>query len=62
MGHERLKPGQPAPASGIYKEVTPAGRPTGEEATSTEKHPLPPTSKPGNAWVLKQPAVHNGGR
>jgi hypothetical protein len=31
---------------------------TGEQATSTEGNPLPPTDKPGETWRLNTPAHH----
>lgn len=56
------KPGSEAPVSGIYEQVGPRGGRTGEQAVSTEGNPLPPTDKPGQSWVLVQPAKHTGGK
>lgn len=54
----KLTPGTPTPRSGIYEQVGPRGGRTGEQATSTERHPLPPTEKTGRTWVLVDPAHH----
>jgi hypothetical protein len=56
--NERLKPGTPTPQSGIYDKVGKRGGKTGEQATSTEGKPLPPTDKPGETWRLNEPAHH----
>jgi hypothetical protein len=53
-----LKPGQPAPQSGIYDMVGPRGGQTGEQKVSTERKPLPPTAKPGQGYQLAKPAHH----
>jgi len=53
-----LKPGQPAPQSGIYNQVGPRGGSTGEQVVSTATKPLPPTPKPGQGYVLAKPARH----
>lgn len=55
-----LKPGQPAPQSGIYNQVGPRGGATGEQVVSTQNKPLPPTPKPGQGYVLVDPAHHQG--
>lgn len=57
-----LPPGTPTPRSGIYEQVGPRGGRTGEQADSTEGHPLPPTMKPGYSWDLIKPARHKGDR
>ncbi len=62
MSKEILKPGTPTPQSGIYEQVGPRGGRTGEQVTSTERHPLPPTPKPGMGYREVQPAHHNGAR
>jgi hypothetical protein len=53
-----LTPGTPTPRSGIYEQVGPRGGRTGEQADSTRGKPLPPTEKPGNTWILVDPAKH----
>lgn len=53
-----LKPGMPAPQSGIYNTVGPRGGATGEQVVSTQHKPLPPTEKPGQGYVLTKPAHH----
>lgn len=53
-----LKPGQPTPRSGQYEIVGPRGGRTGEERTSTEGNPLPPTPKPDQGYVLVDPTKH----
>ena len=54
-----FKPGELTPASGQYVIVGPRGGPTGVEITSIQGHPLPPTPKPGQGFVLVD-ATHNG--
>jgi hypothetical protein len=53
-----LKPGQPAPKSGIYDMLGPRGGHTGEQVVSTQHKPLPPTPKPGQSYELTKPAHH----
>lgn len=57
---KNLKPGSPAPKSGIYEQVGPRGGKTGEQADSTRGKPLPPTEKAGMTWNLVKPAHHKG--
>jgi hypothetical protein len=59
MSKQPLKPGQITPASGQYVVVGPRGGSTGDEITSVQGHPLPPTAKPGQGFVLVDP-THNG--
>jgi hypothetical protein len=59
MSKPILKPGQSTPASGQYVVVGPKGGNTGEEITSVQGKPLPPTPKPGQGFVLVDP-THNG--
>jgi hypothetical protein len=54
-----LKPGQPAPKSGIYGVIGPRGGKATERVVSTHHHPLPPTSKPGQSYELVKPAHHH---
>lgn len=59
MAKQPLKPGTPAPVSGQYQQVGPRGGDVGAgECTSTQGHPLPPTQKPGNKWVIADPTKH----
>jgi len=37
---------------GIYHEVGPRGGKVDNHATVADGKPLPPTTKPGNGWVL----------
>ena len=60
MASKGLKPGTKAPESGIYEKTGPRGGKTGEEATSTQGKPLPPTDKPGETWKPVRPARHKG--
>ena len=46
----------------VLEQVGPRGGRTGEQADSTEGHPLPPTMKPGYSWDLIKPARHKGDR
>jgi len=50
-----FKPGQPAPRSGQYGIVGPRGGDTGAERTVVKDEPFPPTPKPGQQYVLKDP-------
>ena len=52
------KPGQRAPRSGQYERVGPRGGRTGEEVTSVEGKPIPPTPKPGEGYILVDPTKH----
>jgi hypothetical protein len=47
-----LKPGTPAPVSGIYR------RTDGEQVVSTQGKPLPPAAKPGQSYRPVQAARH----
>lgn len=53
-----LRPGQETPVSGQYAMVGPRGGQTGEERTSVQGKPLPPTMKPGQGYVLVDPTKH----
>ncbi len=53
-----LKPGSTTPKSGQYGLVGSRGGITGVEITSTKGHPLPPTPKPGQGYVLNDPTRH----
>ncbi len=56
---EKLSPGTKAPDSGQYKEVGPRGGNVSDtEVTSTKGKPLPPTSKPGNKYVVVDKTKH----
>jgi len=48
-----LRPGKPAPVSGIYQ------RPDGEQVVSTQGHPMPPGPK-GTTYKPVKPAIHKG--
>lgn len=56
-----LKPGKPAPASGQYQTIGPRGG-RGNEITSTQGNPLPPTPKPNSSYVLVDRTRHKGGK
>ncbi|MBF6341816.1 YjzC family protein [Nocardia abscessus] len=58
---EPLKPGTPAPNSGQYVEVGPRGGKTDTEVTGVKGKRLPPTSKPGNGYVLIDPTNNGAG-
>jgi len=51
-----IKPGTPAPESGLYEIVGPKGGHTGEKVVSVEGRPLPPTDKPGQGFILDEPS------
>ena len=56
------KPGQITPKSGQYEIVGPRGGKTGEERTSVEGRPLPPTPEPGQGYILVDPTKHKDGK
>jgi hypothetical protein len=56
---KNLKPGKPAPASGQYQTIGPRGG-RGNEITSTEGKPLPPTPKAGSTYRLVDATRHSG--
>lgn len=53
-----LPPGTKTPVSGQWAEVGPRGGRIGTEITSTKGNPLPPSSQPGNKFVLTDPTKH----
>jgi len=55
---EKIKPGTPCPTSGQYGVVGPKGGKQPGEVTSTAGNPMPPTSKPGQSYVLVDPTKH----
>lgn len=57
-----FKPGQSAPLSGQYEVVGPRGGSTGSEVTAIKGKPLPPTPKPGQAFVPVDPTKNKSGR
>jgi hypothetical protein len=52
------KPGQKARTSGQYGVVGPKGGKTGTEVTFAKGGTLPPTSKPGQGFVLVYKTKH----
>jgi hypothetical protein len=50
MAKQLFKPGQKAPVSGQYPIIGPKGGDTGDEITSIQGRPLPPTPKPGYGY------------
>ncbi|MGW5441634.1 YjzC family protein [Nocardia asteroides] len=57
-----LKPGNKAPNSGQYKEVGPRGGQVNKEVTGVKGKVLPPTSKPGNGYILADPTNNGSGK
>jgi hypothetical protein len=56
---KKYKPGEKPPDSGQYVEKGPrGGKVSNTEITAIENKPLPPTSKPGNVWVLVDKTKH----
>jgi len=55
---KELKPGKPAPDSGIYDVIGPKGGKTGKQVVAEKGEPLPPTKKPGEGYKLNQRAKH----
>lgn len=62
MNKKPLPPGTKAPASGQYEKVGPKGGKSGHEATVVKGEPLPPTSAPGQGWVLADPTKNKSGQ
>jgi hypothetical protein len=58
MGQQQpiYKPGEPAPHSGLYEQVSPHGGHTGETVVSVEGRPLPPTDEGGQGYILIEPS------
>ncbi|HIS73650.1 TPA: YjzC family protein [Candidatus Galligastranaerophilus intestinavium] len=55
-----LKPGTDAPKSGQYREVGPrGGYVSNTEITAVAGKNLPPTSRPGNGFILVDPTKHS---
>jgi hypothetical protein len=52
MANRNLKPGQKAPASGIYEIIGPRGGRTGVERTVVRGEPLPPPPRHGEKYKL----------
>jgi hypothetical protein len=60
MTKPQLHPGNRPDVSGQYEEVGPRGGLTGNEVTAVAGKPLPPTSKPGNGYILADATKHKG--
>lgn len=58
MSKPPLKPGAVTPRSGQYERIGPRGGRSGEEVTSVEGKPLPPTPGPGQGYRLVDPTKH----
>lgn len=60
---KNLRPGNITPNSGQYLEVGPrGGNVGGQEITGVQGHRLPPTSTPGNGYVLVDRTNNGAGR
>ena len=59
MADGKHKPGEKAPASGIYTIRGPRGGNTGEERTVVREEPFPPTPKPGQGYTITRPTRTN---
>ena len=55
----KLKPGEPAPKSGIYDKIGPRGGDTGKQIIAEKGDPLPPAPKSGMSYKLAITAKHN---
>jgi len=63
MSHNSIKPGAKAPKSGQATQVGPrGGQQSKTETTVIKGKPMPPTSKPGNGWVIVDPTKHKGNK
>jgi len=56
-----LKPGQPAPRSGQYRQIGPRGG-KGPEVTAVKGKPLPPSQTKGTTYDLVDATKHKSGR
>ncbi|MGB6066874.1 MAG: hypothetical protein WBG50_18885 [Desulfomonilaceae bacterium] len=56
-----LKPGQKAPASGLYRVRGPRGG-RGNEVTVVRGEPMPPSPKPKMTYDLMDPADNKSGQ
>jgi len=54
MSQKPIRPGQKAPASGIYEIRGQRGGHTGEERTVVRGEPLPPTPKKGQGYSINR--------
>jgi hypothetical protein len=57
---KNLPPGAKTPKSGQYPIIGPRGGRTGQEVTSVEGRPLPPTPKPGQTYGKPDVTKHKG--
>lgn len=57
-----IKPGERAPISGQYEIVGPKGGGTGSERTGVKGKTMPPTPKPGQAYIPVDPTKNKSGR
>jgi YjzC-like protein len=61
MGTQKnLKPGQKAPASGLYPVIGPRGGNSGREVTVTKGEPMPPPQKAGETYGKPDHLAKNG--
>ena len=60
MANKGTKPGAAAPTSGQYRPASSTGKvvPGSKETTAVEGKPMPPTSRPGQSWVLVDKTKH----
>ena len=56
------KSGETAKTSGQYEIIGPKGGKTGLEVTVVKGEPLPPTPKPGEAFVLVDKTKHKSNK
>jgi hypothetical protein len=57
-----LKPGTKTPQSGQYLVVGPRGGKTGQEVTGVKGKTLPPTTKPGQGYLLTDATKNKSGK
>ena len=58
---KKLKPGQRAPRSGLYREEGPRGGKRGQ-VTVVKDEPMPPTKTKGSSFRLERPADNKSGK
>ncbi|PSB53946.1 hypothetical protein C7B67_00915 [filamentous cyanobacterium Phorm 6] len=58
MDENLLKPGEKTPVSGQYELTGPRGGSKGQEITSIEGKPLPPTPEANQRYKLADPTKH----
>ena len=62
MARPKLKPGETAPASGLYEIIGPRGGQTGKERTVAKGETLPPTPRAGEKYRIATRTRNKSGK